>query len=245
VRSQLETLVFHKSLRLKEVRDARHDAAGAKASDETTTASDDSKDSDDNTDSDAGDNQMNLISYDAERVSSFCSNVAMVVPMPLFEGIVCYSLLGRLLGWRPLVVITLFTLVFIGLQFFIFKRYARGEERVMDARDVKTRTVTEAVRGIRQIKFAAQEEYWAKRIDADRMEELRRVWVLMWWDTGLWIIYNTASAVLIVSALASYAYFEGELKPSVAFSAIAALQMFNDTMYFLPVCGGAFDAGGC
>ena len=55
----------------------------------------------------------------------------------------------------------------------------------MELRDRKLMIVTEALQGIRQIKFSAQERQWQDRIRSVRSLELAKQWTVFLYDTGL------------------------------------------------------------
>lgn len=46
----------------------------------------------------------------------------------------------------------------------------------MSARDIKTGVISEALHGLRQIKFAALEKEWQSRIMSVRLNEMNEVW---------------------------------------------------------------------
>jgi hypothetical protein len=56
------------------------------------------------------------------------------------------------------------------------RRYATYQKALMKARDSKTTVITEALNGIRQIKFSAIEKQWTEKIDEVREKELQKIW---------------------------------------------------------------------
>jgi hypothetical protein len=54
----------------------------------------------------------------------------------------------------------------------------------MAARDDKTGVISEALRGLRQIKFGASESEWEKRIMRTRLRELAEIWQAVRYGMG-------------------------------------------------------------
>jgi ABC-type multidrug transport system fused ATPase/permease subunit len=228
VYAQINALVFQKSLRCKDIKDA---PKGVKSDGSTEEPKDDSENGQDGTNN----NQINLVGYDSNRVAYFCSNWTYVIAEPLFNTIACFSFLCRLLGWRPVAVLSVVIVIICVVQFYVFKNYSRVEKSVMTARDTKLVTVTEAIRGIRHVKFAAAEDDWESKVLTDRNVELKKLWTFFMWDIGLWTMYSAISTLLTVALLVSYAYFEGALTPSVAFSSIVAINLYTSTVSLFAV----------
>ena len=113
-------------------------------------------------------------------------------------------------------------------------RYGKTQKLLMAARDKKTKTVSEALQGIRQIKFSANEPQWTDKIDAVREEELKLLW-----KTKLNSIYMTfagdiAPAFLTVFALATYSWVHGSLMPSIAFTALGVFMQLEGILGMVP-----------
>lgn len=94
--------------------------------------------------------------------------------------------------------------------------------------------ITEALQGIRQIKFSALEGQWLHRINQKRKEELDCLWSSMKWDTlliGIWIINPIGLAAAVLTA---YALIHGSLSASIAFTALAILGNIEMTLSVIP-----------
>lgn len=100
----------------------------------------------------------------------------------------------------------------------------------MKMRDLKMAVVTEALQGIRQIKFSALEDQWEGKILERRNAELKTLWSVFKWDTGLLAIWIFGPVMLAAALLATYALIHGNLNPSVAFTAIAVLGSIEMTL---------------
>ncbi|KAK2747506.1 hypothetical protein FQN57_001998 [Myotisia sp. PD_48] len=120
-----------------------------------------------------------------------------------------------------------FTDVF--LQFpmntYFSKRYTEIQDQLMTARDEKTGVVSEALQGLRQIKFAALESEWQRKIMKMREKELGAVWQACKYDVAMIFLWELVPTLMTTAALAVYAVVEGRLTPSVAF---ASLEVFSE-----------------
>ena len=106
------------------------------------------------------------------------------------------------------------------INIYFSKRYSAAQDRLMKVRDSKMGVVTEALQGIRQIKFSALESSWHRKIGKVREKELTEQWNVYAADTMLLFCWITNPILLSATALAVYAYEYGGLTPSVAFTAI-------------------------
>lgn len=94
--------------------------------------------------------------------------------------------------------------------------------------------ITEALQGIRQIKFSALEGQWLERINQKRKEELDCLWNSMKWDTmiiSIWIINPIGLAAAVLTA---YSLIHGALSASIAFTALAILGNIEMTLSVIP-----------
>jgi len=115
---------------------------------------------------------INLLSVDAERVALFCviSNSAVE---SLFGALYGFSFIIVTLGWRSLLVGLCTVVLTTPVNIYFMKKYSRAQDDLMKIRDKKIAAVSEALQGIRQIKFSAMEDKWEQRIKNVRGEELR------------------------------------------------------------------------
>lgn len=104
----------------------------------------------------------------------------------------------------------------------------------MKLRDEKLAVVNEALLGMRQIKFAALEDRWEKRILAMRERELKTLWGLFVVDTGLFGCWVVSPILLAATSLAAYAILNGQLLPSVAFVSIGIFKALEVSLGVLP-----------
>ena len=104
----------------------------------------------------------------------------------------------------------------------------------MKVRDEKMIVITEALQGIRQIKFSAQEQQWQEKISKKRAEELATQWKVFCLDTSLISIWILGPVVLSAVSLAVYAVLHGDLSASVAFTSIAVMGSMDTSLAVLP-----------
>ena len=176
---------------------------------------------------------INLVGVDAKRISDFCS-YAYIFPGTVTKLIVSMTFLETLIGWKALLA-GLFTFsLTIPINIYAATKYNNAQGDLMKLRDQKMAVVTEALQGIRQIKFSALEKEWEKRIGDKRAEELatqRRVFI---YDTCLITLWIFGPVALSAVSLTVYTLINGTLSPSIAFTTIAVLASIEFTLAVIP-----------
>jgi ABC-type multidrug transport system fused ATPase/permease subunit len=114
------------------------------------------------------------------------------------------------------------------------KHYTKRQLDVMAARDNKAHVVTEALHGIRQIKFSATEKQWEKRILDAREQELKAQWSVYVWAIFLTFIWIAMPALIGATALSVYAWHEQQIKASLAFTALSVFSSLEWTISAVP-----------
>ncbi|KAK0731311.1 P-loop containing nucleoside triphosphate hydrolase protein [Lasiosphaeris hirsuta] len=176
---------------------------------------------------------VNLIGVDGKRVADFCSYQNMF-PGSLFKLIVSLAFLVSLLGWMPLLAGFSAMLAIMPVNIHFSKKYSAAQDRLMKVRDEKMEVVTEALQGIRQIKFSALEPEWEKKIGGVRERELGAVWDVFMGDTALLACWVTSPILLSAISLAVYAVLNGSLTPSVAFVSLGVFKALEVTLSVVP-----------
>jgi ABC-type multidrug transport system fused ATPase/permease subunit len=236
IRSQLAGLVFAKALRAKDVKSVSQGDAKEDGDRKKKKRGADDDDDGDSTGSRAK-NLANMVSVDVDRVATFCiTNIDLAV-YPFVDFAVTFGLLASILGWRPLGVCAAVMAVFTWFNVANIRRYGRAQAAVMAARDAKMEIVREAIAGIRQIKFSATEGAWEGLVNDARRRELGDMWAAIVATIVMTASVAAIPAVLAIVAFAAYGYFEGPLKPSVAFATLAVFGRFKNTLTLLPVSG--------
>ncbi len=232
VRSQLASLIFEKAMRRKDVKGsgksrkkAAEPTAGKPVAPVEADDSEELKKSKQST--------VNLIGVDAKRVSDFCA-YQNLFPGSLFKLMVSLAFLTQLLGWKALLSGFSAMLAIMPVNIYFSKRYSDAQDRLMKVRDEKMEVVTEALQGIRQIKFSALEPDWEKKVGGVREKELRSIWSVFMADTALLACWITSPTLLSAIALAVHAILNGTLVPSVAFVSLGVFKALEVTLSVVP-----------
>ena len=241
VRAQLSALIFEKSMRRKDVKGAeKTKKKGQDESAEPTGESAPLNQPETDIDEDDSDklkkskqSTVNLIGVDAKRVSDFFA-FQDLFPGSLFKLIVSLTFLTNLLGWKPLLAGFSAMLAIMPVNVYFSKRYAASQDHLMKVRDEKMEVVTEALQGIRQIKFSALEPEWEKKIGEVREREIGAVWSVYMNDTMLIGCWVTSPILLSAISLAVYAAITGSLAPSVAFVSLGVFKALEMTLSVVP-----------
>ncbi|KAI9171700.1 ATP-dependent bile acid permease [Paramyrothecium foliicola] len=242
LRAQLGALIFEKSLRRKIVK-AADKSKDATEADDQVKASDQKEDAESDEANVLKSRQaiVNLVGVDARRVSNFIHMQFFIILS--FLRLTIYSFfLVKLLGWLPFGAGILAWAVILPLNTYAAKMYMSASDKLMKTRDDKLAVVNEALLGIRQIKFAALEKQWQKRILEMREKELRMVARVFVGDTVLFALWVVSPILLAAASLATYAIINGNLSPSVAFVSIGIFKALEMTLGALPeLLTGAMD----
>ncbi|KAK4042218.1 P-loop containing nucleoside triphosphate hydrolase protein [Parachaetomium inaequale] len=237
VRAQLSALIFEKSMRRKDVKGA--EKSKKKAPEEAASTAPDRPDTEAEEEDDSEElkkskqSTVNLIGVDGKRVSDFCA-FQNLFPGSLFKLIVSLAFLVNLLGWKALLAGFSAMVAIMPVNIYFSKRYAAAQDRLMKVRDEKMEVVTEALQGIRQIKFSALEPEWENKISTVRERELSAVWSVFMNDTILIGCWVTSPILLSAISLAVYAAITGSLAPSVAFVSLGVFKSLEMTLSIVP-----------
>lgn len=246
VRAQLGGMIFNKSTRRKDVKGVA--ASKVKAVDINLEQADHGElqvqpDTMDEASPEDVEDQLkktrqgvvNLIGVDAKRVSSFCTVSNM------FLGATCrlafsFGILGKLLGWQPLLAGIMVQLLTLPVNIYFSKKYTEGQKVLMDQRDKILAVVNEMLGGIRQIKFAALEPQWQNRVLKVRNDQLAAQWYCFLYDTVLVCLWVTGPVLLSATTIGVYALINGSLPPSIAFTTISILGQIEGTLAWVSTC---------
>ncbi|KAF5719122.1 ATP-dependent bile acid permease [Fusarium mundagurra] len=233
IRSQLSTLIFEKSLRRKNVKSADK----SKESDEPQGQGEDKKNEED---ADDGSSVLksrqaivNLVGVDALRISNFTGFQFLIINS-VFKLLFFSFFLVRLIGWIPFTAGLVAWGLTLPANTYFSRELLSRSDKLMKLRDEKLAVVNEALLGMRQIKFAALESRWEKRILAMRERELKTLWGLFVVDTGLFGCWVVSPILLAATSLAVYAVMNGQLLPSVAFVSIGIFKALEVSLGVLP-----------
>ncbi|KAF5982152.1 hypothetical protein FBULB1_4402 [Fusarium bulbicola] len=233
IRSQLSTLIFEKSLRRKNVKSADK----SKESDEPQDQAEDKKNEEGTDDGSSVLKSrqaiVNLVGVDALRISNFTGFQFLIINS-VFKLIFFSFFLVRLIGWIPFAAGLIAWGLTLPANTYFSRELLSRSDKLMKLRDEKLAVVNEALLGMRQIKFAALESRWEKRILAMRERELKTLWGLFVVDTGLFGCWVVSPILLAATSLAVYAVMNGQLLPSVAFVSIGIFKALEVSLGVLP-----------
>ncbi|KAJ6013734.1 P-loop containing nucleoside triphosphate hydrolase protein [Penicillium herquei] len=205
VRAQLIMAIFSKALRCKDIK-----LAGDKP--EAT----------------------NLISSDTVSFSKFTA-VNYILPFSFVRFFLSILFLLRLLGWKSTAVAVIVTVATVPIHKRVINQERVAKKGLVVARDKKTKTTSEALHALRQIKFSALESQWEERIEVCRQEEMkhiRRAFIA----TNIRSVWKVASPFIVATAaVITYVYTEDQMSSSVIFPMIELLPHLQGTLGFVPV----------
>lgn len=237
MRGQLAALIFEKSLRRKNVKNAE------KTKEDEASESGKDKDKDkDNKEEDGDDDEsvlksrqaiVNLVGVDSKRVSDFAMMQLFIVSS-IGKLLIYSGYLVQLIGWIPFGAGILAWSIVLPANTIAAKFYLKAETRLMKNRDNKLAVVNEALQGMRQIKFSALESQWEKKILDMREIEISSLKSVFKADSILFFSWVASPILLAAASLAVYAVVNGMLSPSVAFVSIGVFKSLEVSLSALP-----------
>lgn len=239
---QLAAVIFGKAMRRKDIKGVAKKTLeemnlnGAASTNQRAGAKgDDSMKKDDDEDEEQKTRQstINLVGVDSYRISSFATYI-YIFPGTVLKLALAFGFLIKLIGWLPLLAGLAVPALVTPVNAFASKRYAQAQEDLMKTRDKKMAVITEALQGIRQIKFSAFEGNWQRKILEVRRKELRTQWRVFKFDTILISIWITGPILLSAAALAVYAIINKSLNASIAFTTVSVFEALEMTLAVVP-----------
>ncbi|KAL6817099.1 P-loop containing nucleoside triphosphate hydrolase protein [Trichoderma sp. SZMC 28015] len=177
---------------------------------------------------------VNMFSVDCDAIARFGSQSGQYVNCGGQFTIITIFLL-YLVGWQSLCAGMLGILVLFPINRALASRYGGNQKILMKLRDKRSTIITEALQGIRQIKFSAIETQWTEKIENIREEELSMLWRTRINNIYMAIASEFTPIVLTSLSLATYSYINGTLLPSVAFTAITLFMFLEGIVGHIPL----------
>ncbi|OAA38416.1 ABC transporter, transmembrane domain, type 1 [Beauveria brongniartii RCEF 3172] len=242
VRGQLSALIFAKALRRKDIKgtadvgdnDGSHGAADATGHDETTKETRKAKAQEQAEDvSKSRQAIMNLIGVDVKHISDFAMYQVLIVSS-IGKLLIFSAYLVQVIGAVPFLAGAVAWASLLPVNAIASRRYLSAETKLMRDRDQKLAVVSEAVNGLRRIKFSALEAQWERRILARRQQELKTLWQVFLANTMVFCCWVTSPIFLSAASLATYTLLNDHLSPAVAFVAIAMFRSLEAALAGLP-----------
>lgn len=176
---------------------------------------------------------INMFAVDANSVGVFGA-INQFYVMFASKFVVSVVFLWLLVGWESLAAGMFAIALAFPFNKLFSSRYGSYQKELMKARDKKTKVITEALQGIRQIKFSALESEWSDKINKVRDDELHLLWMTKLNNLYLMLFGDIAPIFLTVFALATYAYVYGDLLPSIAFTALGVFMQLEGVLQMVP-----------
>lgn len=144
--------------------------------------------------------------------------------------------MSQLVGFKSLAAGLLSSLLVLPISHLLSKRYAKIQFGLMKYRDGKAHLLTEALQGMRQIKFSALEQHWEDKILKSREEELAQFWVVNLWMSLTALVLNLGPLLLSSVTLSVYAFTtEGGIRASVIFASLGLFDQLDEAIQYLPL----------
>ncbi|KAL8756702.1 MAG: hypothetical protein Q9199_002748 [Rusavskia elegans] len=176
---------------------------------------------------------INLVAIDTKRISDFAT-CHWIFSQTIAKLIASIFFLTKLIGWPSLLAGLAFAALTLPFNIWASRIYSRTQSGLMKARDHKMVVVTEALQGIRQIKFSALESPWEAKIGKQRADELTMQWRAFAADTALIAIWILGPVMLSAVSLGVFAILQGELSPSIAFTTITVFAQIEMALAIIP-----------
>lgn len=233
VYEELAALVFAKSMRKKDVKDAKTTYKPEESALDPSAASLLETEEEDEEAQEGLQSIINYAAVDSKRVADFAC-YSYLIPHAILRLTIACAFLLSLLGWKSLSTGLVVAAVIIPVNSYLATRYAKCQDDLMKLRDLKLAVVSEVLQGIRQIKFSAIEGEWEKKIAERRHAELQSLWTSFLYSTGLISTWILGPLMLSAASLTVYALLYGELTASVAFTAMSIFGSLELSMASLP-----------
>lgn len=157
-------------------------------------------------------------------------------PLAIFKLILAGSVLIQLLGWKAFFSGFSCALLVYPISHVMSKKYAKIQFGLMKYRDAKAHVLTEALQGMRQIKYSALEQLYEKKIIQSRNEELRQFWRVAKWMCSLSFVINTGPIMLSCISLAVYTFTTPtHVRASVIFASLGLFDQLDEAIGYLPL----------
>ena len=235
---QLAAVIFAKSMRRKDVKGVakRTDWTGALPLSEGVEFKEQNR-TEENEEADEGQktrqSTINLVGVDSYRISDFATYI-YTLPASCLNLALAFTFLVYLIGWIPTLAGLVIPALVTQLNIVAFRGYATAQDDLMKTRDKKLAVVTEALQGIRRIKFSALEDNWQQKIMEVRNRELTSQWRVFYYDTILVAIWAAGPVLLAAVALATYAIIHKTLSASIAFTAVSVFDILGMSLTVMP-----------
>lgn len=236
---QLNTMLFAKTLRRKDVAaggddkalvgDVKEEAAKSKAKKERGEGEEDEDEEAVSSKSQI----MTLFTVDVDRVGEFIFHLFTIVDAPI-EIVVATGFLYQLLGTSALWGL-LATLVSMPMSYIASKVVVTAQDNLMKARDQRSALMNELLQAVRMVKFMAWERPFKRRVEQIRRSELS--WQARNYQIEVFFncIWALTPILVTIVAFMHYTLIRGQtLTPAIAFTSITVFEELRFALNALP-----------
>ncbi|KAL2158565.1 hypothetical protein VTH06DRAFT_4332 [Thermothelomyces fergusii] len=240
VSSLLQSLVFSKALKLYETASPGHNAAKDSGHKNSNSSGDrdGSRGSGEKNKSNVSETRQAVINHmklDSGRVTIFCT-YNNNFPMAVFKLILAGGFAVSLMGWLPVLCGLGAGSLMVPLSSMLSRRYTALHFGLMKYRDGKAHLLTEALQGMRQIRYSALEQHWEAKILASRDEELRQYWRVALWQCLVVFMVNLGPLLLAGVTFSIYVWQNGtHIRASVIFTSLGLFDQLDEAVALLPL----------
>ncbi|OAX34300.1 multidrug resistance-associated ABC transporter [Rhizopogon vinicolor AM-OR11-026] len=234
LRTQLNTMLFAKTLVRKDV----VSSSGASTSVEKNDKKSKNADGDSNKDKDEEENEfsskaqiMTLMTTDVDRVAEISFHLFAITDSPI-EIVVGTALLYSMLGVSCFIGLAVLCL-FLPLNHFAGKVVVNAQDNLMKARDERVSLMNEVILGgIRMLKFMAWERSFEKRVMKVRERELKYQKLNYRIEVVFSAIWEASPLVVTLVSFWHFAVWRQQtLTPSIAFTSVSLVLFFNEMRF--------------
>lgn len=220
LRTQLNTVLFGKTL-------VRKDVASSSSTADRSKDGDTTKDDEDDFSSKA--QIMTLMTTDVDRVSDFSWHMFSLVDSPI-EIVIGTIFLYNLLGVSCFIGLAV-TCLFLPLNHYGGKVVVKAQENLMKTRDERVALMNEILGAIRMLKFMAWERSFERKVLGVREKELKYQKLSYMIEVLFNALWDGSPIFVTIVAFWHFAVVRGEtLTPSIAFTSIL---VFNEMKFAL------------
>ena len=156
--------------------------------------------------------------------------------MAIFKLILAGGFAVSLMGWMPVLCGLGAGCLMIPVSSLLSKRYTSLHFGLMKYRDGKAHLLTEALQGMRQIRYSALEQHWEDKILASRNEELKQYWKVAVWQCLVVFIVNLGPLLLASVTFFLYVWQNGtHIRASVIFTSLGLFDQLDEAVALLPL----------
>lgn len=176
---------------------------------------------------------VQLVSSDANTVSMQLMFLSGLIVAP-FELVLAVVFLTRLLGWAPLVglSVVIFSLPF---NHVLMRLRYRVSRQLASLRDRRTDILNEFIGSVRFVKYSATENSWLERILQAREKELAWLLRIRYISMGMQAVWNTTPDLITLVSFTCFTKAMGrELTVPIAFTSLSLFTLARSPMNSLP-----------